>query len=168
MAWGLRLLNAPIRFFAEPSFRNPGPLPMIVGLVLVLPLLRVRRIRSLLLPGLWTVAWFGMIAAIVVHRAWLAILVAAITGFTLVLACAPPFAGPVLASIARVRDREVLAVDEARGLVVYRTFEDLPAAGRENAYPLTYQVVELFHFVDGKIERVEAFTSELPYGMRPH
>jgi hypothetical protein len=83
-------------------------------------------------------------------------------------ACAPPFAGPVLASIDRVRDREVLAVDEARGLVVYRTFEDLPAAGRENAYPLTYQVVELFRFVDGKIERVEAFTSELPYGMRPH
>jgi hypothetical protein len=84
-------------------------------------------------------------------------------------ACAPPFAGPALAGIARVRDREVLAADEARGLVVYRTFEDLPAsAGRENSYPLTYQVVELFRFVDGEIERVEAFTTELPYGMRPH
>jgi hypothetical protein len=84
-------------------------------------------------------------------------------------ACAPPFAGPGLASIARVRDREVLAADEARGLVVYRTFEDLPAsAGRENSYPLTYQVIELFRFVAGKIERVEAFTTELPYGMRPH
>jgi len=68
-----------------------------------------------------------------------------------------------------VRDREVLAADEARGLVVYRTFEDLPAsAGRENSYPLTYQVVELFRFVGGRIERVEAFTTELPYGMRPH
>jgi len=75
----------------------------------------------------------------------------------------------VLAGIARVRDREVLAVDEARGLVVYRTFEDLPAsAGAEGSYPLTYQVVELFRFVDGRIERVEAFTSELPYGMRSH
>jgi len=84
-------------------------------------------------------------------------------------ACAPPFAGPVLAGIARVRDREVLAVDEARGLVVYRTFEDLPATvGREGSYPLTYQVIELFRFVDGRIERVEAFTTELPYGMRPH
>jgi hypothetical protein len=84
-------------------------------------------------------------------------------------ACAPPFAGPVLAGIKQVRDREVLAVDEARGLVVYRAFEDLPAsAGREGSYPLTYQVIELFRFVDGKIERVEAFTSELPYGMRPH
>jgi hypothetical protein len=68
VAWGLRLLNAPIRFFAEPSFRHPGPLPMIVGLVLVLPLLRVRRIPSLLLPGLWTVTWFGMIAAIDLAR----------------------------------------------------------------------------------------------------
>ena len=84
-------------------------------------------------------------------------------------ACAPPFAGPVLAGIKEVRDREVLAVDEARGLVVYRTFEDLPAsAGREGSYPLTYQVIELFRFVGGKIERVEAFTTELPYGMPPH
>lgn len=83
--------------------------------------------------------------------------------------CAPPFAGPALASIAQVRDREVLAVDEARGLIVYRTFEDLPASGgREGSYPLTYQVVELFRFVSGKIEQVEAFTAELPYGMRPH
>jgi hypothetical protein len=84
-------------------------------------------------------------------------------------ACAPPFAGPVLAGIKQVRDREVLAVDEARGLVVYRTFEDLPAsAGTAGSYPLTYQVIELFRFVGGKIERVEAFTSELPYGMQPH
>jgi hypothetical protein len=84
-------------------------------------------------------------------------------------ACAPPFAGPVLAGIKQVRDREVLAVDEARGLVIYRTFEDLPAsAGTEGSYPLTYQVIELFRFVGGKIERVEAFTTELPYGMKPH
>jgi hypothetical protein len=83
--------------------------------------------------------------------------------------CAPPFSGPVLAGIKQVRDREVLAVDETRGLVVYRTFEDLPAsANTEGSYPLTYQVIELFRFVGGKIERVEAFTSELPYGMKPH
>jgi hypothetical protein len=82
-------------------------------------------------------------------------------------ACAPPFAGPVLAGIARVRDREVLAVDETRGLIVYRTFEDLPAASG-SGYPLTYQVVELFRFVGGEIEQVQAFTSELPYGMKPH
>jgi hypothetical protein len=81
-------------------------------------------------------------------------------------ACGPAFAGPGLASIERVRDREVLAVDESRGLIVYRTFEDLPAKGR--GYPLTYQVVELFRFEGGKITEVQAWTSELPYGMVPH
>lgn len=83
-------------------------------------------------------------------------------------ACRAPFGGGTgLASIARVRDREVLAVDEERGLIVYRTFEDLPAASGRG-YPLTYQVVELFRFEDGRIEQVQAFTSELPYGMKPH
>jgi hypothetical protein len=83
-------------------------------------------------------------------------------------ACRAPFGGGTgLASIARVRDREVLAVDEARGLIVYRTFEDLPASSGRG-YPLTYQVVELFRFEDGRIEQVQAFTSELPYGMKPH
>jgi len=28
-------------------------------------------------------------------------------------------------------------------------------------------VIELYRFEAGKITRVEAFTSELPYGMRP-
>jgi hypothetical protein len=81
--------------------------------------------------------------------------------------CISPYSGPGLKTIARVRDREVLAVDEARGLIVYRTFEDIPASSG-TGYPLTYQVVELFRFVDGKIERIDAFTSELPYGMKPH
>lgn len=84
-------------------------------------------------------------------------------------ACALPFAGAGLASIAVVRDRRVLAVDEARGLVVYQTFEDIPAkGGRPGSYPLTYQVIELFRFIGGKVERIEAFTSELAYGMKPH
>jgi ketosteroid isomerase-like protein len=60
----------------------------------------------------------------------------------------------------------VLAVDEARGLIAVRLFEDLPAVG--SGYPLSYQVVQLLRFEDGKIARVEAFTSELPYGMKPH
>jgi len=81
-------------------------------------------------------------------------------------ACALPFGGPVLAGIERVRDREVLAVDEARGLIVYRTFEDLPAKGQ--GYPLTYQVIELFRFDGGRIAEVQAFTAELPYAMKPH
>lgn len=81
-------------------------------------------------------------------------------------ACAAAFGGGGLARIEQVRDRRVLAVDEERGLVVFRTFEDLPAIG--NGYPLTYQVVELFRFESGEIARIEAFTSELPYGMKPH
>jgi hypothetical protein len=76
---------------------------------------------------------------------------------------------PVLKTLEQVRDRAVLAADVDRGLVVYRTFEDFPAAtDGDKTYPRTVQVVELFHLVDGKIERVEAWTSELPYGMKPH
>ncbi|AKH44142.1 hypothetical protein FHS61_001461 [Altererythrobacter atlanticus] len=84
-----------------------------------------------------------------------------------VAACAAPFGGEGLAAIEHVRDRKLLAMDESRGLAVFRTFEDLPARNGAG-YPLTYQVVELFHFTDGKVERIEAFTSELPYGMVPH
>ena len=45
-------------------------------------------------------------------------------------------------------------------------YEDLPALG--TGYPLTYQVVVLLRFVNSRIEQVQAFTSELPYGMTPH
>jgi hypothetical protein len=84
-------------------------------------------------------------------------------------ACAPAFGSAPLAAISQIRDREVLAVDPTRGLVVSRLFEDLPAAGgAEGTYPKTYQVVAVFRFVEGKIERVDAFTSELPFGMKPH
>ncbi|TIX50673.1 hypothetical protein [Alteraurantiacibacter aquimixticola] len=80
--------------------------------------------------------------------------------------CTSPFGGPILARVERTRDREILAIDEERGLAVVKFFEDLPAAGGEG-YPLTYQVIELYRFEDGRVTRVEAFTSELPYGMRP-
>jgi hypothetical protein len=94
--------------------------------------------------------------------------------------CAAPLAGNSLQWIARWRDREVLAVDEARGLVAVRLFEDIPAAPREfagangtarpnpAAYPRSLQIVEVFRFEDGKIERLTRFSSELPYGMKPH
>ncbi|HSG55067.1 MAG TPA: hypothetical protein VLA45_06395 [Paracoccaceae bacterium] len=80
--------------------------------------------------------------------------------------CAGSFGSPPLARIESVRDRQVLAADEERGLVAVRFFEDIPAADG-NGYPMTTQVVELYRFEDGRITRVEAFTSELPYGMRP-
>jgi hypothetical protein len=80
--------------------------------------------------------------------------------------CAPPFAEGAIASIGGLRDVELLAADESRGLVAYRMFEDLPALG--SGYPRTYQVLLLLRFVDGKVERINSFTSELPYGMKPH
>ena len=84
-------------------------------------------------------------------------------------ACAPAFGGAALSALERVRDRELLAADETRGLAAYRMFEDFPAAGGEaGSYPRTLQVVVVLRFVDGKVEQVHAFTSELPYGMKPH
>jgi hypothetical protein len=80
--------------------------------------------------------------------------------------CRPAFGSPPLARIERVRDRSLLAADETRGLLVYRFFEDLPAVG--SGYPLTYQVIELFRFEGGELAEIQAYTSELPYGMRPH
>jgi hypothetical protein len=80
--------------------------------------------------------------------------------------CAAAFGGEALGRIETVRDRSVLAVDEERGLIAVRLFEDIPAAG--SGYPLTYQVVQLLRFEGGRVTRVEAFTSELPYGMKPH
>lgn len=80
--------------------------------------------------------------------------------------CAPSFGSAPLARIETMRDRSLLAVDEARGLAVFRAFEDLPASDGQG-YPLTYQVNLLLRFDAGKITRVEAFTSELPLGMKP-
>ncbi len=80
----------------------------------------------------------------------------------------------------QVRDCSLLAVDEARGLVVYQTFEDFTAIDREytdgsgeifkdtSTYPRTMQVVEMFRVEGGEIVQVTAYTSELPYGMKPH
>ncbi|MFB0613598.1 hypothetical protein [Aurantiacibacter poecillastricola] len=93
--------------------------------------------------------------------------------------CAAPFAARRLQPLERVRDREVIAVDEERGLVAMSTYEDFPATRQQftdasgetfadaQTYPRTLQVVELFRFRNGEIERVEAITSELPYGMEP-
>ena len=95
-------------------------------------------------------------------------------------ACRAPIERNSLQWIARWRDRQVLAVDEVRGLVVVRVFEDIPAAppeftGRDGTtarnpagYPHSLQIVEVFRFVGGKIEQLRRFSSELPFGMPPH
>lgn len=81
-------------------------------------------------------------------------------------ACAAALDGQLPGRIARVRDRSLLAVDEERGLALFRAFQDLPAVG--DGYPLTYQVVELLRVEDGEIAAIESWNSELPYGMKPH
>jgi hypothetical protein len=87
-------------------------------------------------------------------------------------ACEPPFTQRLIAGLEQVRDIELLAVDEARGLVVMSTFEDFPAHEKSAAgqphWPRTLQVTELFRFEKGKIARIDAYTAELPYGMKPH
>ncbi len=93
--------------------------------------------------------------------------------------CAAPFTSRRLQPLERVRDRELIAVDEERGLVAMSTYEDFPATqqqftdaagksyGDAQTYPRTLQAVELFGLRNGEIQRVEAITSELPYGMKP-
>ena len=94
--------------------------------------------------------------------------------------CAAPFSGGAFNTIARTRDRQVVVVDEARGLVAVSTFEDWPSVPRSfkgpdgtsvpngTDYPKTQQVIDLFRFAGGKVQQIDAFTSELPYGMKPH
>jgi len=94
--------------------------------------------------------------------------------------CAAPLKADALQWIARWRDKQVLAVDEKRGLVVVRVFEDIPSvprqfigpngAARPNpaAYPRSLQIVEVFRIEGGKIETLRRISSELPYGMEPH
>ena len=95
-------------------------------------------------------------------------------------ACRAPIERNSLQWIARWRDRQVLAVDEARGLIAVRVFEDIPATPRDfpgpngakmpnpAGYPHSLQIVEVFHFVGGQIEGLRRFSSELPFGMKPH
>lgn len=92
--------------------------------------------------------------------------------------CATPLARNGLQHLARLRDVRLLAVDEERGLVAVSAFEDYPASPLEftdtsgkrysdpGSSPRTLRTVQLFHFEGGELERVEAFTLHLPYGMR--
>jgi len=95
-------------------------------------------------------------------------------------ACATPLKANALQWIERWRDKQVLAVDEKRGLVAVRVFEDMPAVPAEftgpdgtkrpnpAGYPHSLQIVEVFHFAGGKIDQIRRISTELPYGMKPH
>jgi hypothetical protein len=95
-------------------------------------------------------------------------------------ACAAPLKADGLQWIARWRDRQVLAVDEKRGLVAVRVFEDIPSVPRQftpangtarpnpTDYPHSLQIIEIFRIEGGRIEALRRISSELPYGMKPH
>ncbi len=81
--------------------------------------------------------------------------------------CARPFTDALHRTIEQVRDRDVIAVDEARGLVAVRAYEDYPAVIQDAIpFPRTLQVVNLFRFEKGGITHIDSFTSELIYGMK--
>jgi hypothetical protein len=91
--------------------------------------------------------------------------------------CTGQLGGNRLQHLARLRDVQLLAVDEARGLVVTSGFEDYPASPLEftdsagpkyrdpGSSPRTLRTVEVFRFEQGLLRRIEAFTLQLPYGM---
>jgi len=93
--------------------------------------------------------------------------------------CAAPLTGRLLQNLEQIRDRKVIAVDEARGLVAISAYEDFPAtvqtftdasgkAFKDSLpYPRTLQIVAVFRFDAGKIAQVQAYTAELGYGMTP-
>lgn len=78
----------------------------------------------------------------------------------------------------RVRDRDVLVVDEARGLVIARAFID--HKGRVGRYrlndgtemrspyqePQTWSIIEMFKIKNGEIASIETIFIQVPYYMR--
>jgi hypothetical protein len=67
-ALAYRVVQVPVRWFADPAIRRPGPLPGVMALILFLPLLRLRSVPGLLLPALWAVAWLAVPGALDVAR----------------------------------------------------------------------------------------------------
>jgi hypothetical protein len=91
--------------------------------------------------------------------------------------CQTLFTRGAFRPIQRVRDRQVRAVDEARGIVVASAMLDQPAAFVEYRttdgkprevdikYPYSQSVVEFFKIEGGKIARVEGVSAFVPYSM---
>lgn len=92
-------------------------------------------------------------------------------------ACETLFKGSHYFAIEGVREREILAVDETRGVVVATAIIDLPkgesetlyTAGKSSAqkipYPYSRGLIETFKIVDGKIARIEGVSVFSPYRM---
>ena len=79
--------------------------------------------------------------------------------------------------VDRVRDRRILAVDQARGLIVAASFADFGLAQTQyrttdgvlretqDKHPSTREQLEIFRIVDGRIQRIEAVSVYQPYRM---
>lgn len=97
------------------------------------------------------------------------------------LGCAAQIEAGYGAFVRRVRDRRILTIDEARGLVVASAYYDIPgtvkAVGQRLGAPYllparlgrpqsraTWQV---FRIEDGAIRRIESLERVIPYGTRP-
>jgi hypothetical protein len=91
--------------------------------------------------------------------------------------CQALFTRGVFRPIERVRDRQVRAVDEARGIVVASAMLDRPASsvdyltteGKPRSvsikYPYSQGVVDFFKIENGRITRVEGVSAFMPYSM---
>ncbi len=86
--------------------------------------------------------------------------------------CAAQVKAGVFKPVEKVRERRVVAVDEARGIVVASGFEDYPEledvyAGRPAPakYPYSLGFIAAFKIKDGGIYCVEAVSTALPYLM---
>lgn len=77
----------------------------------------------------------------------------------------------------RIRGHRILAVDEARGLVVTDSIADFSMAHRQYTltdgqkvetqgyHPLARELFEIYKVADGRIQKVEAVSVDQPYGM---
>ncbi len=92
-------------------------------------------------------------------------------------ACQQLFGRGLFRPIERVRDRQIRAIDEARGIVVASAMLDRPSSSDtwrgsdgkareiDIKYPYSQGVVELFRIENGKIARIEGVSAFMPYSM---
>ena len=100
------------------------------------------------------------------------------TTYSAAWSCKEQFESGLIHFVTRIRDRRYVAVDQERGLVFSFVFFD-HMAGKTRTYqvpdgrtvtggpnrPWTWEIAELFKVEKGKIRRIEAVLTEVPYGM---
>jgi hypothetical protein len=92
--------------------------------------------------------------------------------------CLEQFQSGLLYFVNRIRDRRFVAVDEERGLVFAFVFFDhsggefrkaLTPSGQPvtggPAQPWTWYIAELFQIDQGRLDQIEVFLHQVPYGM---